>query len=231
MALVPWPEDAALQHQAASLLSFAVFGNNDSENRAKSVRLGPVAAALIDRFAPLAPIPVQDECVFRIVGWLAEKGLNTTFTAGSVTVRKSRGRDELSALKYSGSAALLNPWKRRRAGKVTASPVPAIRPAPRNRPNYFFGSVPGDVVTEREFLDIGREFFSDYVVLTGGGTFIMNFGLTIPQVEVIRAPNGRNIRHQFGDDPVQLTISDSQYFVFSSNAARQVTTGTWLLQA
>ena len=100
MALVPWPEDAALQHQAASLLSFAVFGNNDSENRAKSVRLGPVAAALIDRFAPLAPIPVQDECVFRIVGWLAEKGLNTTFTAGSVTVRKSRGRDELSALKY-----------------------------------------------------------------------------------------------------------------------------------
>ena len=61
------------------------------DNRAKSVRLGPVAAALVDSYAPLAPIPVQDECVFRIVGWMAEKGLNTTFTAGSVTVRKSRG--------------------------------------------------------------------------------------------------------------------------------------------
>ena len=102
MALVPWPEDAALQHEAGTLLSVAVFGSNTSENRAKSVRLGPVAAALVDSYAPLAPIPVQDECVFRIVGWMAEKGLNTTFTAGSVTVRKSRGRDELSALKYSG---------------------------------------------------------------------------------------------------------------------------------
>ena len=119
MALVPWPEDAALRDEAASLLSFSVFGDNSSVNRAKSVRLGPVAAALVDSYAPLAPIPVQDEAVFRIVGWLAEKAVNTTLRAGNVTVRHSRGRDELSALKYSGAGSLLNPWKRRRAGKVT----------------------------------------------------------------------------------------------------------------
>ena len=73
MALVPWPEDPALEHEAGTLLSVAVFGSNTSENRAKSVRLGPVAAALIDKFAPLAPIPVQDECVFPHCGMVGRK--------------------------------------------------------------------------------------------------------------------------------------------------------------
>ena len=231
MALVPWPEDAALQHEAGTLLSVAVFGSNTTHNRARAVRFGPVAAALVDSYAPLAPIPVQDEAVFRIVGWLAEKGVNTTFTAGSVTVRKSRGRDELSALKYSGSAALLNPWKRRRAGKVTRDPAPAIAPVPRRLPNYFHGSRPGDVLTARDFVDLGREFDSDYVVLTGGGTFTMNFALTIPKITIVRAPNGRNIRHQFADDPIPLEINGSPYFVFSTNTSREVSSGTWLLQA
>ena len=54
----------------------------------------------------------------------------------------------------------------------------------------------------------------------------MYFGLTIPQVEVI--PGLRMVeisRHQFGDDPVQLMIGGSQYFVFSSNSARQCDDG------
>ena len=33
MALVPWPEDPALEHEAGTLLSVAVFGSNTSENR------------------------------------------------------------------------------------------------------------------------------------------------------------------------------------------------------
>ena len=86
-------------------------------------------------------------------------------------------------------------------------------------------------MTERGFLNSGFEFVTDYVILAGIGRFVMNFALTIPEIAVIRPPNGRNIRHQFKPDPVELLISGSLYYVFSTFSGRDVTAGTWLLQA
>ena len=117
MALVPWPEDAALIDAAILRIASSAFNDSTSKGQARALRFGPVAADLVEEYAPLAPDPIKDEALIRMVGWMDDK-TNISIRAANLTLRKTRGRDELSALKYSGAGALLNPWKVRRAGKI-----------------------------------------------------------------------------------------------------------------
>ena len=120
MALVPWPENPNERHQAEQSVAHVVFGDpNSSDNRARAVRLGPVASLMVGRYAPEAPDEIQDEAVYRVVAWLNEKRLPyATMKAGSVELRARRR--QRNALRATGSASLLNPWRVRRAGKVSA---------------------------------------------------------------------------------------------------------------
>ena len=75
------------------------------------------AKALVLRYAPAAPDAIHDEAVIRTVSYLFER--SATFqdrNQSEVSVSQPAGH--LSALRHSGSMALLSPWKVRRGGAV-----------------------------------------------------------------------------------------------------------------
>ena len=59
------------------------------------------AAALVDRHAPAAPESIANEAAIRAAGWLFD-------------VAPHESARQWSALKHSGAAALLSPWRVRR---------------------------------------------------------------------------------------------------------------------
>ena len=118
MALVPWPEDSQSINSAAQLIAHVVFGDGPNlTHRATALRLGPVVAALIQRRAPGAPPEVKDEALLRLLGWLAERNPDLNVRVGGLSIRKRRGRGEVSGMIHSGALALLSPWIERRAGR------------------------------------------------------------------------------------------------------------------
>ena len=87
-------------------------------NQALADRLHPVAVALVERYAPIAPSRAQNEGVVRTAGWLADTPAASLQAEqfGDVSVTWAPG--QLSALRHSGAMALLSPWKVRRAGSI-----------------------------------------------------------------------------------------------------------------
>ena len=116
MALSPWPARTATASRAAAIRQLgAALGEGDD---AVVARLGAVSAALVEKYAPAAPLPIKCEAVIRCAGWLrdapssgarmeSEGDISTTFTPSST-----------GALRASGAMALLSPWKVRRAGAL-----------------------------------------------------------------------------------------------------------------
>ena len=114
MALSPWPTVQAEIDAAVLVLAAALPPSADA------ARLGPVASDLTERYASGAPDSVKSESVIRTAGWLHESkpGLaDSKLSAGVVDIVKTFSPG-LSALRHSGSMALLSPWKVRRAGKI-----------------------------------------------------------------------------------------------------------------
>ena len=72
-------------------------------------RIATSAAALVERYAPDAPEAIQNEAYVRLAGWLYDSDPSSTSPGGPVAMRAS------------GAASLLAPWKVRRAGKIEAS--------------------------------------------------------------------------------------------------------------
>ena len=79
-----------------------------------AARLLPVVTELVQRFAPDAPDSIQNEAAIRTAGWLADMTPNLNIKTGSITIRKTRFKGELSALQHSGAAGLLSSWRVRR---------------------------------------------------------------------------------------------------------------------
>ena len=87
-------------------------------NLALADRLHPVAVALVERYAPLAPEEVQNLAVERCAGWLAEQPSASLrgHTLGPMSLDFAPSM--ISALRHSGAMALLSPWKVRRGGAI-----------------------------------------------------------------------------------------------------------------
>ncbi len=99
-------------------IATSAFNDSGSSGQSRALRFGPVAAELVERYASLAPDPIKDESVLRIVSWLADASRGKTIKTANTEISSRRFRDELGALKYSGAGSLLNPWKVRRAGVI-----------------------------------------------------------------------------------------------------------------
>ena len=85
---------------------------DDAANDA--ARLQPVAAAIVDRYAPAAPVAVANEATIRLAAWLRdtpqqERSINT----GDLDT-EYWSRTGQSALRASGAQALLRCWRVRR---------------------------------------------------------------------------------------------------------------------
>ena len=109
--LSPWPTTPAAVQAATNALAAAV-GCSESV----AGRLGPVVAALVERFADSAPAAVKSEAVIRAAGWLAgnKPGLRKVGVS-NIDIEYSGGQ---SALRHSGAMSLLSPFKIRRAGAI-----------------------------------------------------------------------------------------------------------------
>ena len=83
-------------------------------------RLGRVCAELVEEYSPGAPQPVRDEAVIRTAGWLHESipGLaDSKLSVGPLDISRTFAPG-FSALRHSGSMALLSRWKIRRGGVI-----------------------------------------------------------------------------------------------------------------
>ena len=107
VALVPWPEDPLA---AAGVLAAAAGCTS-----AQAERLGPVGAAIISHYVGAADVPqaVLDEALIRAVGWLAGSASSAVSSKrmGDLTLSTDGRRVRAGALRGSGAAALLAPWK------------------------------------------------------------------------------------------------------------------------
>ena len=128
VALSPWPTTPAAVAAANATLAVAMAGRKNSPDQfsAAAARLGPVASALVERYAKDAPQAIKDEAVIMVSAWILERQGGATSTSESVggpigiseNQRISPG--QLGAMRYSGAQSLLGPWKIRRAGKVAS---------------------------------------------------------------------------------------------------------------
>ena len=109
--LSPWPTTPAAVTAATTALAEAVGASESVAGR-----LGPVVAAIVERFAPGAPAAVKSEAVIRASGWLqrSKPGLRK-IGISSIDIEYASGQ---SALRNSGAMSLLTGFKIRRAGKI-----------------------------------------------------------------------------------------------------------------
>ena len=115
MALSPWPTTpAALTAATAKLEASLGAGLDDARVQA----LGSAAAALVERYAAGAPQAIKDEAVSRTAGYLAEQPAAALYSEQIGDVQQRHAATHVSALRHSGSMALLSSWKIRRAGAI-----------------------------------------------------------------------------------------------------------------
>lgn len=124
MALTPWPETPAALATAVAALRLALGEDanesdpfKDDEIDTELKRLGPTVAAHVEQYASGAPLAVRDEAVVRGVAWLREtRGAARFVSATSNLTMQPSPTSSAAWFRNSGSAALLKPWRTRRAG-------------------------------------------------------------------------------------------------------------------
>ena len=117
MALSPWPTSDNADDLAAaiSLLKDAIAPGAANDTIA---RLGAVGAALVEQRAPGAPDPIRDEAVIRLAGYLHDAGSGAIRAESVEGVSIDHVTNHAAAWRNCGAAALLSPWKVRRAAGV-----------------------------------------------------------------------------------------------------------------
>ena len=116
MALSPWPTTpAALANATASLK--AAIANTHADD-AIIQRVGSVASERVERETSNAPQSVRDESMIRYAGYLysADFGAIRKESIGPLDVEHIT--NHANAWRNSGAAALLSPYKIRRAGVI-----------------------------------------------------------------------------------------------------------------
>ena len=88
----------------------AIRAGDSAEEMAAVTRLTATAKALIERYAPDAPTAICNEACIRVVGYLYDM-----LTAPS-------GTAYANALRNSGAASLLLPWRAHRVGSTAGTP-------------------------------------------------------------------------------------------------------------
>ncbi|MYA29071.1 MAG: hypothetical protein F4093_09675 [Gammaproteobacteria bacterium] len=84
-------------------------------------RLLPVAKALVERYAPTAPVEILNEAAIRAAGYLAQQQAHPLRSLSVFNMSFDYSPSMVSALRHSGAMALLSPFKIRRAGVIEES--------------------------------------------------------------------------------------------------------------
>ena len=120
VALSPYPDSA--RDDARTCLRAGITTTGVSDARLDATALA--ASALVERYAPAAPDAVRSEAMVRLVGWLLARRPRAETAAAIGTIQMTYARERQAPsdpLGFSGAAALLAPWRRRRALPVEES--------------------------------------------------------------------------------------------------------------
>ena len=85
---------------------------------AQATRLLPVGAALIEEYGPAAPVPIQNESLIRLTGYLRQMPSGLRKVGASSLDIEYDVAGLKAPFRQSGAMSLLSPWKRRRAGAI-----------------------------------------------------------------------------------------------------------------
>ena len=121
--LSPWPTVSAELSTAISTLKDAIEPGAANE---KIERLGAVASARVEQYAPDAPDPIRTESLILFAGYLNESAgdgfgavRSQSIDLDSVTLQTDSVSNHAAAFRNCGAAGLLSPWKVRRAGSIS----------------------------------------------------------------------------------------------------------------
>ena len=113
--LSPWPVDGTTRSAelAARRLALAT-----GQSEALATVIGPVAAALVERYAPGAPQAVKDEATIRCAGYLATADFGAVQSEAIGPRSLTWTPNHADMFRRSGAAALLTRWRVRRAKAI-----------------------------------------------------------------------------------------------------------------
>ena len=118
MALVdlsPWPTTPVALQKATECLK-QVLSSSLSDDRVQ--RFGSVAAAYVEKYAPLAPDNVRSIAVEMFSGYLSQAGTGPVMKIHMGNVDIERRINHAAAFRLCGAASLLSEWKVRNAGLI-----------------------------------------------------------------------------------------------------------------
>ena len=115
--LSPWPTTGDAKARAVARLRAAVAGRA-AESDDEACALGEMAAARVEKEAPGAPQSVKDEAVLRASGYAAQMDFGTIRREEMGPRAVEYVTNHSNAWRHSGAAALLSPWRVRRAGAI-----------------------------------------------------------------------------------------------------------------
>ena len=84
----------------------------------RAERLLPVASAMVERYAPAAPVALKNEAAIRFAGYLLGSDYGGVVKDGLGPQDVEYTVNHANAWRNSGAGMLLTRWKRRRAGAI-----------------------------------------------------------------------------------------------------------------
>ena len=118
VVLSPFPGTSMVATRAAAVACIKASiagGKNLTDERAGM--LGDAASALVERFAPDAPMPIKNEATIRVAGWMNVREPKPVqgITTGGVRLDFRERFYAPNAMMNSGARQMLTPWRVRRA--------------------------------------------------------------------------------------------------------------------
>ena len=82
----------------------------------EAARLAPVVDAMVNRYAPSAPLVLRQEAAIRVAGWLADSPASNLRSSAIGPISYDFAPSQRGALMHSGAKAILYPYRTKTAG-------------------------------------------------------------------------------------------------------------------
>ena len=115
------PADARVPAAAPATLdglTAAVVAAETGATAERAERVLPVATAMVQRYAPAADGPLQVEAALRFCGYLLGSDYGAVLSENIGPRQVGYAPNHADMFRRCGAAALLSPWRQRRAGAI-----------------------------------------------------------------------------------------------------------------
>ena len=118
LTLSPWPSAGTAGATAALAYVKDQCGGRVAASDDAACQLGMVAAALVEREAPGAPVPIKTEACIRMIGYLSQSDFGAVRSETIGPLSQDYVVMHGPAFRRCGAKGLLSPWRVRRAGSI-----------------------------------------------------------------------------------------------------------------